>query len=142
MLQLRRHILNNAYAWAACLAFTLIAVFSMQPHVHIHAEHQHKTEIAPHNHQADLHQAHLGNTHDAKHGSAAHLEAETYVVNVAPDGINKSFTPILLVFALISIVITLLSPANRILLVLRHQDESPHLRRLAALPPQLRAPPR
>ncbi|MEW5757489.1 MAG: hypothetical protein AB1810_14430 [Pseudomonadota bacterium] len=142
MLQLRRHILNNAYLWTICLASALVFVFCVQPHIHIHTDHQHTADVAPHPHQADVHQSHLGNTHDAEHGSAAHLEHETYVVNVSPDGIHKSFTSMLLVCALISIVILLLSPATRLLLSFPHQDDFPHLRRRAALPPQLRAPPR
>lgn len=142
MQKLRDHIKSNPYLWVACLLPALLFMLSMQLHVHVHADHQHDIEVQQHSHEAELHKAHLGNTHDAEHSSdLQHLETGTIAVDISPEGLNKSFTLMLLACAMISTLILLLSPLTQGLVLKRHNEHSPYTRRHAALPPQLRAPP-
>lgn len=143
MQKLRKYIKNTPFLWVACVLPALLFMLSMQLHLHVHADHQHGSDVQQHSHETNLHTTHLGNTHDAQHGfDQHHAEVNTFAVDISPEGLNKSFTLMLLVCALISAIVLLLSPqAQRV--VLQHRDKKlPHIRRHgAALPPQLRAPP-
>ena len=142
MQNLRDYIKSSPFLWVACLLPALFFMLSMQLHIHVHADHQHDTEIQQHSHETNLHKAHLGNTHDADHGADQHHpETGTFAVDISPEGLNKSFTLILLACALISIIILLLSPRTQGLILKRPNETPPYVRWPVALPPQLRAPP-
>ena len=142
MQHLRDYIKSFPYLWVACLLPALLFMLSMQLHVHVHTDHQHDIEVQQHSHEVDLHNAHLGNAHDADHGSEQHHpETGTFSVDISPEGLNKFFTLMLLACALISVIILLLSPHNQGLVLKRHNENLPYTRWPVALPPQLRAPP-
>ena len=142
MQNLRDYIKSSPSLWVACLLPVLFFMLSMQLHIHVHADHQHDTEVQQHSHEVDLHKAHLGNSHDADHGSDLHhSETGTIAVEISPEGLNKSFTLMLLACALISAIILFLSPLTQALVLKRNKERSPYIRWRAALPPQLRAPP-
>lgn len=142
MQNLRDNIKNSPFLWIVCLLPVLLFMLSMQLHIHVHADHQHDNEVQQHSHEADLHKAHLGNSHDVDHGSNIHHpETDTVAVDISPEGLNKSLSLVLFACILISTIILLLSPLTQNLVLKRHNKHSPYLRRLAALPPQLRAPP-
>jgi len=142
MQNLRDYIKSSASLWVACLLPALLFMLSMQLHIHVHADHQHDSEVQQHSHKTDLHNAHLGNTHDAAHGSDIHHpETGIITVDISPEGLSKSLSLMLLACALISTIILLLSPPTKNLVLKRRNEYSPYLSRLAALPPQLRAPP-
>lgn len=142
MQKLRKHMANNAPVWVTCLVLSLIFVISMQPHIHVFAEHQHEVAITQHDHDASLHQAHFGNVHDAEHMGMGHLDHSTYAIDIFPEGVSKSSISILLVCILLSTLILLLPPPATGLLLNRRNEFTPLIKRCTALPPQLRAPPR
>jgi len=142
MQNLRDYIKSSPSLWVACLLPVLFFMLSMQLHIHVHADHQHDTEVQQHSHEVDLHNAHLGNSHEADHGSDLHhSETGAIAVDISSEGLNKSFTLILLACALLSAIILFLSPLTQALVLKRNNEHLPYIRWRAALPPQLRAPP-
>lgn len=143
MQTLRTSIQRTPLGWMACLLPALLLMLSMQLHMHVHTDHVHDAEIAQHVHDADLHTAHLGNSHDAEHGTLAqHSSSGTFAVDIAPEGLSKNLTLTLLACALISVFIWLVPPLSRGLPLKRLRETTPCVRWRTALPPPLRAPPR
>jgi len=142
MQNLRDYIKSTPLLWVACLLPALLLMLSMQLHIHVQADHQHDAEVQQHNHDLNLHKAHLGNSHDTAHGSNLHHpDSNIIAIDISPEGLNKTFTLMLLACALISTVILLLSPHTQGFVLKRNNEKSPHIRWRTALPPQLRAPP-
>ncbi len=142
MRRLRDYIQGSPSLWVTCLLPALFFTLSMQLHIHAHTNHQHISAALQHPHQTKLHKAHQENTHTAEHASELHhAETDAFAIDISPKGLNKSFSLPLFACAFIGIVILLLSPQTQGLVLIRPERRSPHVRRRAALPPQLRAPP-
>ncbi len=143
MQTLRTSIKRTPLVWLACLLPALLLMLSMQLHMHVHADPVHDADIAQHVHDANLHTAHLGNSHDAEHGTLAHHSSSgTFAVDISPEGAGKNLTLTLLACALIAVFIWLVPPLSRGLPRQRPRETTPFVRWRTALPPPLRAPPR
>ena len=142
MQQLRKIIKRNPLIWASVLIPALLFVLTTQLHIHLHTDHQHDHGQQQHSHQSDQHQAHLGNFHDIKADQGHHHNsAETAVIDITPDGLNKYFSKMLLAITLFAVLVIILSRSGLAQRLPRLNSEVPFIRWHIALPPQLRAPP-
>jgi len=142
MQKLRETIKSHPYLWLACLLPALLYVLSMQLHIHVHADHQHEAGFQQHSHETNMHNAHLGNTHDAEHSSNLHhAEAEIYSIDVSPDGLSKLFSSGLFAVALFSVLVLFVAIQSQCLVLKRFTERTPYICKRAEQPPQLRAPP-
>ena len=143
MKKLRDQIKSTRVLWASCLLPALLIMLSMQFHIHVHANHQHGSDVPPHSHQTDFHKAHFDKTYDAQYEySHYHADAEIFSIDVSPEGVNKSFSSTLLACVLIGMLILLIPRQTQGLILKRYNERPPYIRWRIALPPQLRAPPR
>ncbi|MDH5766433.1 MAG: hypothetical protein OEZ38_10505 [Gammaproteobacteria bacterium] len=144
MKRFRDYILKSPLLWLAYLLPVFVFMLSIQLHLHIHTGHQPVTTSQEHNHEIDLKQAHIGNIHDAEHASSdLHADADSFNIDISPEGINKNSSSLLPLFAfvLISIFALFTSRSIQTLLYQYTRQHSPYQSRVPALPPQLRAPP-
>lgn len=144
MRKLRERIKRFPSLWLACLLPALFFMLALQPHIHVHAAHQQSGDTPGHSHAADLHQAHFGNALDstAHAPDQHHPGGAALTVDISPDGLKKSFASTLLACALVGLGLLFLLAPGQAPVLQRRRDIPPYIRWRAALPPQLRAPPR